>query len=380
MPNVRHIAKQAGVSITTVSRVLNNHPGVSDAARQAVLAAVNQAGYVPEVGRRSTSNIALLYTDSPTLDSPFDTALLVGMYEGLQKLGCDLMILDAHRSRREGEAFSHMFLRKGVQGALLRTTTSSRAICQEIAKEGFPAVAMGYRLDEAEGNCIYSDSREASHKAIEHLVQLGHRRIAVCIHVVEDSDHADRVAAYRQTLEAHGLAFDERLVLRLPASREGGMQAVRHLMAMPDRPTALFLTDPLTSIGALTEARRLGLRVPADLSLVTFDDTELRLDLVPQLTAVCQDTKALGREAVALLGQLIADRRDSRPRAVALDCWLELHESTAPPLALAAGGPASGTGHTAIPFSPTRNRAAASGQRRSRTRTTATPHQPNKTL
>jgi hypothetical protein len=72
MPNVRHIAKQAGVSITTVSRVLNNHPGVSDAARQAVLAAVNQAGYVPEVGRRSTSNIALLYTDSPTLDSPFD--------------------------------------------------------------------------------------------------------------------------------------------------------------------------------------------------------------------------------------------------------------------------------------------------------------------
>jgi len=91
MANIRDVAKHAGVSITTVSRVLNNGPGVSAAARQAVMTAVNEAGYVPEVGRRCTSNIALLYTDVPTLDSPFDAALLVGMYEGLPTIGCDLI-------------------------------------------------------------------------------------------------------------------------------------------------------------------------------------------------------------------------------------------------------------------------------------------------
>lgn len=336
--NIRLIARTAGVSIATVSRVLNNQTGVSDAARAAVLAAVNQAGYVPEIGKRSTSNIALLYTDTPTLDSPFDAALLAGIDDGLPKLGCDLLLLDAHRSKRQDETFSHMFLRKGVQGALLRTTTASRPICEEILREGFVTVVVGYRLEEPGATCVYSDSREASGKAIDHLIALGHRRIAVCIHVVEDSDHADRVAAYRKSLESHGIAFDERLVIRLPANREGGAQAIRRIAAMAERPTALFLTDPLTSFGALCEARAVGLRVPEQLSVVGFDDTELRHGLAPTLTAVCQNSKELGREAVTLLGRAIAHRGPNRPPPLtkALNCWFEVHESTAPPPATPA--------------------------------------------
>jgi DNA-binding LacI/PurR family transcriptional regulator len=328
MPNIRHIAKAAGVSIATVSRVLNNHPGVSDASRRAVLAVVNQAGYVPEVGRRSTTNIALLYTDAPTLDSPFDAALLVGLYEGVAKLGYDLMVLDAHRSRQPGESFSQMFRRKGVKGALVRATTSSQVLCQEIAQEGFPAVVMGYRFEHSQVNWVYSDSLEASAKAIEHLIGLGHRRIGVGIHVVEDSDHADRVEAYRRVLEAHSLAFDERLLIRVPANRDGGVQAVRRALTIPDRPTALFLTDPLLSVGVLGEARRIGLRVPGDLSVVGFDDADLRYALVPQLTSVCQNTKALGREAVAVLAQIISGRGARGPISRKLRCWLEVHEST----------------------------------------------------
>lgn len=336
MANIRDIAKQAGVSITTVSRVLNNLPGVREASRKAVMAAVNKAGYVPEIGRRSTSNIALFYTDAPSLDSPFDAALLVGIYEGLETLGCELMILDARRSRRPGESFSHLFLRKGVQGALVRTTTSSQTICREIAGEGFPMVVVGYRFEEPPVRCIYSDSREASGKASEHLIGLGHRRIAVCIHLVEDSDHIDRVAAYRQALEAHGIPFDDRLVIRVSANRDGGVQAVRRIAMMSQRPTALFLTDPLTSVGVLGEARRLGLRVPEELSLVGFDDAELRHCLVPQLTAVCQNSKALGEQAVAMLAQVIARPTGTAPATKALRCWLDLHEST-------AACPASGT-------------------------------------
>jgi DNA-binding LacI/PurR family transcriptional regulator len=333
MANIREIARQAGVSITTVSRVLNNLPGVGASARQAVLTAVNEAGYVPEVGRRCTSNIALLYTDAPTLDSPFDSALLVGIYEGLQSLGYDLMLLDARRSRRPKETFSHLFLRKGVQGALVRTTTASQTVCLDIAREGFPMVAVGYRFEDSKMSCIYSDSREASRKAMEHLVALGHQRIAVCIHVVEDSDHADRVAAYRQVLSSHGLPCDERWVIRVAANREGGVQVIRRITAMSPRPTALFLSDPLISVGVLDEARRVGLRVPEDLSVVGFDDAELRHCLVPRLSAVCQNTKALGREAVGLLSNIIRHPRGVGPGTKALRCWLELHDSTAPRVA-----------------------------------------------
>jgi DNA-binding LacI/PurR family transcriptional regulator len=330
MANIRDIAQQSGVSITTVSRVLNNLPGVSQAARQAVMTAVNEAGYVPGVGRRCTSNIALVYTGAPTLDSPFDTALLVGMHEGLQTIACDLMLLDAHRSRHPKESFSHMFLRKGVQGALVRTTTSSQSLCLDMAREGFPMVAVGYRFEHSQVNCIYSDSREASGKAMEHLIALGHRRIAVCIHLVDDSDHADRVEAYRRGLLTHGLPFEERLILRVEANRDGGVQVIRRIVTMAPRPTALFLSDPLISVGVLNEARRVGLRVPEDLSVVGFDDAELRHCLVPQLTAVCQDTRALGREAVTFLSHIIAHPAGVNPTPKALRCWLEVHDSTAP--------------------------------------------------
>ena len=329
MLNIRNIAKAAGVSIATVSRVLNNTPGVGEASRRAVLAVVNKAGYVPEVGRRSTTNIALLYTGGPTLDSPFDSALLAGVYEGLEKMGYDLMVLDAHRSRQPGETFSQMFRRKGVKGALVRATTSSQAVCQELAQEGFPVVVVGYRLEKSPVNCVYSDSREASGKAIEHLIGLGHRRMGIGIHVVEDSDHADRLAAYRQVLEAHDIAFDQRLLIRVPAHRDGGVQAARRMITIPNPPTALFLADPLVSVGVLGEARRMGLRVPGDLSVVGFDDADLRYALTPQLTAVCQNSKALGREAAAMLFRAMAGRGGG-PTTKTLHCWLEVHESTGP--------------------------------------------------
>jgi DNA-binding LacI/PurR family transcriptional regulator len=127
------------------------------------------------------------------------------------------------------------------------------------------------------------------------------------------------------------------LVIRVPAHRDGGVQAVRRIMAMADRPTALFLTDPLTSLGAVGEARRLGLRVPTDLSIVGFDDAELRLGVVPQLTAVCQDSRALGREAVTLLVNVTS--KPKRAPGKPLRCWFEVHETTGrrPIIATSAG-------------------------------------------
>jgi DNA-binding LacI/PurR family transcriptional regulator len=328
--NIRAIAKKAGVSISTVSRVLNNVAGVSAAAREAVLLAVTEAGYLPETGRKSTSNIALVYTAAPTLESPFDAALLIGVYAGLEGSDADLLILDANRSRQPGETITQMLIRKGVRGALLRTTADSKETCEEILTEGCPAVVVGSRVDTPGALYAYSDSRPASREAVEHLIGLGHSRIAMAIHIVDDSDHADRVAGYREALEAHGIDFDERLLLRVPATRDGGAQVVRRLASWKDRPTAIYLADPFAAVGVLVEARRTGLRVPEDLSLVGFDDGELRHTLIPQLTAVCQDTVALGRTAVSLLLRLVAGGPNRRPSSEVLRCWLEIHETTDP--------------------------------------------------
>jgi DNA-binding LacI/PurR family transcriptional regulator len=305
---------------------------VSDRVRQRVVAATNETGYVPTVGRKSTSNIALVYTGESSLGSPFEAALMFGMSRGMEEYSYDLMILDARRSKLPHETYTQMFVRKGVRGAVIRTTAATRSVCQSIVDEGFPTIVVADRFENPNVNFIYSDSRESSREAVEHLIGLGHRRIAVCVNIVDDSDHADRLAGYRQALSENGIDFDRKLVLRTPANREGGWQLMRRIMAMPNRPTAVFLTDPMTVVGVMAEARKMGVEIPRDLSIVGFDDSELRYSVSPEMTAVCQDAAALGREAFkALYGML--DQVDGAPIVKkAMRTWLEIHGSTAPPL------------------------------------------------
>jgi DNA-binding LacI/PurR family transcriptional regulator len=327
--NIRAIAREAGVSIATVSRVLNNLPGVSEASRDAVLDAVQRTGYVPEVGRRSTSNIALVYTAEVSLGSPFDAALVNGIFAGLDGSGADLLVLSVRRSRQPGETVTQMLVRKGAQGALLRATAASQGLCQEAAAEGAAILVVGSRAP-AEVSCIYSDSRTGSREAIDHLLDLGHRRVAFGTHRIMDSDHVDRLEGSREALAARGVPWEESRVIHTTADRAGGAQVVRRVALMTPRPTAIYLADPLMVIGAYEEARTVGLEVPRDLSIIGFDDGELRHAVSPRLTAVCQDTIGLGRAAATLLLDRIA-RRPGKPQQEARRCWFEIHESTAPP-------------------------------------------------
>lgn len=332
MSNVRAIAKKAGVSITTVSRVLNNHPHVSEEARQRVLAISNEMGYSQAVGRRSVSNVAFVYTGESSMGSAFDAALMSGIAQAMQEQYFDLMVVDAQRAKQPNESYSQMFLRKGICGAILRTTTQTRGLCEEIAAEGFPAVVVADRFNSPGISYIDCDAREACREGVEHLIGLGHREIAICVHVVDDSDHADRIAAYQQALSEHNIAFDPRMILRIPATREGGVHLLRRLATAPTRPTALFVADPLPAVGILAEARKLGWSIPRDLSLLAFDDTDLRLTVAPELTSVCQDAVTLGRVAFSSLRQLMQQPLGQREAVQkTLRGWLEVHHSTAAP-------------------------------------------------
>jgi DNA-binding LacI/PurR family transcriptional regulator len=330
MASVRDIAKQAGVSITTVSRVLNNHPNVSAEVREQVLSAVNRSRYVANVGRRSTNNIAFVYTGERSLGSPFDAGLLQGIGDALDDFEYDLIVLEPRRSRQADETYSNMFMRKGVRGAILRATAQSRAVCEAIAAEGFPVVVLGERFEGGTIPFIYTDSRTTSQEAIEYLLGLGHERIAICLNVVDDADHLDRLAGYREALTLHGRPVDEKLVWRIPANQEGGPQAIKRVQSLAEPPTALYIADPLTCVGALAEARRTGLAIPRDLSIVGFDDGELRHCVYPSLSAVCQDARALGRESLLLLDRYMNEGRKAIADLRMPRCWLEIHDTTAP--------------------------------------------------
>jgi len=329
MSSVRAIAKKSGVSIATVSRVLNSDPGVSNELRQKVVAIANSARYVAAVGKRSTLNIALAYTGVTSLRSPFDMALMIGLHEAMAESNYSLLILDLRRAQRTGETYSQMFFRMGVRGAVLRTNTGSRGICKSIVDEKFPAVVVGGCADEPGVSCLYSDSRIASREAIEYLIELGHRRIAIGLNDVEDFDHTQRLEGYLDALKASGLEVDEKLIFRAPAGREGGMQVIRRLATMADRPAAIYITDPMTAVGAIKEAPQIGMRVPEDLSLIGFDDSDIRYTTSPTMTCVCQDAAKLGGEAYgALMGVL--DQDTEQPAGKISRAVLEIYDSASP--------------------------------------------------
>lgn len=329
MSSVRAIAKQAGVSITTVSRVLNNGPSVNARTRERVLKVANRFGYVPNVGKRVTTYIALCYTRDVTISDPFDATVIGGITRGIDEYKFDLVILNLQRDKKPDESYTQFFRRKGVRGALIRTVADTRQVCAEIAEEGFPHVVISDRFEQPNVNYIDCDSRPDTKRAIEYLLSLGHKRVGFSMHNTQDRDHLDRLEGYKSALLEHDLPFDEQLIFRHPYTTEGGAAAMNMAISMRPRPTAIFFADPMTAVGAVKRAHELGVRVPEDLSIVGFDDTDARHAVHPTLTAVCQDAKRLGYEAALWLTRYLNQNSSPELRRT-IPTFFEVNQSTAP--------------------------------------------------
>jgi DNA-binding LacI/PurR family transcriptional regulator len=328
---IRQVAEIAGVSIATVSRVINNSSVVTEDVRDKVLSAVNQCGYVPSVGRRTTSFLALVYAGPSSLGSPYDAALLEGMAQAMEATELDLVILNPRRDKRPEESYTQFFLRKGVRGVILRSTVEGRQVCRQIGEEKFPAIVVGDHFEDPSLGFAYADSTKSSTQAIEHLIGLGHTRIAFASNDQEDGDHLDRYAAYCETLKAADIELDPSLVFHAPAHRPDGAQLLRNIMGVPHPPTAVYITDPPVAVGLINDARKMSMEIPTDLAVVGFDDQDVRNYVYPLMTSVCQDACQLGRDAFMALAKSIEAGNGDRPRDCISSTWLEVSDSTGQP-------------------------------------------------
>jgi DNA-binding LacI/PurR family transcriptional regulator len=329
MSSVRKIAKEARVSVATVSRALNNHPEISSDTRERILKAANEVGYFGAVGKRVTTNVGLVYT-SDTIFCEYDAVLLSGIIRGVGEQRFDVTIVNLERDKGEGETYTQFFMRKGLRGVILRTLARSRHICEAIADEGFPSIVVAERFASANVNYICYDSLADSRRAIEHLISLGHRRIALAVHAISDSDHAARREGYQQALEAAGIPIDPELTVSVLADMDGGKSAINRLMSLPQPPTAIYFTDPLACVGALRRAHSIDLKIPDDLSIVGFDDGDSRFRSWPVLTAICQDAAQLGFDAALWLTRKLTGVSHD-PMRKEMSTFLEVHETTGLP-------------------------------------------------
>ncbi len=334
MASVREIAKTAGVSVTTASRALNSHPDVSPKTRELVMKAANIAGYgntrktqqnIPMAG-----SIGLVHVDESSQLCDYDQYLLHGIQLGLHDSKFHPSLVSLQQQMLEGESYTQFFQRHGFQGVILRAGTKSRQVCEAIAKEGFPSLVVAERFESEQVNYLCCDSGPESERAIDHLIYLGHRRIALVIDRRGDNDHLDRQMGYERSLQKNGIEVDPALVIHIVPNLSGGMNAINQLMSLPESPTAVYLTDPATSIGAMCRAAEIGLKVPDDLSLIGFDDASSRKFIYPRMTAVCQSAEELGEEAARWLCRRIAGLEKGTMHK-SISAFLEINQTTGVP-------------------------------------------------
>lgn len=329
MASAREIARETGVSVATVSRALNSQPGVSVRTRQRVMKAANMVGYQGSASRRTAVGVGFALLGDMNMWA-YDLMLLDGMRNGLNDSKLDVQVIDIQRDKSDDETYTEFFVRRGLRGVVLRTSSKYKDTCEEIASEGFPSIVLAERFESPRISFVSCDSSAATQRGVEHLIQLGHQRIAMVTNRRDDRDHQDRLDGYQRALENNGIPLDEDLIIRIVSNLEGGMNALNELMSRRTPPTAICFADPHSSVGAMCRANQIGLKLPQQLSILGFDDGNLRNMVSPVMTAVCQDTQEIGYEAARWLGGRILGQHQTPMQSV-IQASLMINQTTGSP-------------------------------------------------
>jgi DNA-binding LacI/PurR family transcriptional regulator len=302
------------------------HPETRERIRQI---AARQGYTVSAIARglvtRRTNTIGVVVT---SIADPFVGEVVAGIEECAIGHGYSVILATCH-AEPEREMLAVRGLReRRVDGILVTASRVGALYLPLLAEMNAPIVLINNQHPGEFGFNVTIDNQHGARQAGDHLVALGHRRIAYIGDRCGFQSDTERFAGYRQALEAAGIAFDAALVAHGDGGPESGEAAMAQLLELPELPTAVFCYNDMEAFGALRAARARGLRVPADISLVGFDDLYLASYVDPPLTTVRQPKQEMGRQAVETLFELLAGRK---PSSVVKPCELIVRASTAPP-------------------------------------------------
>ena len=329
---IRDVAEQAGVGVGTVSRVLNDHPSVSDATRQKVQAAIKALNYTPNpIARRlSLRKTLTIEVIAPFFTRPAFTERLRGVQYALADSKYDLILFNVETTDRRDAYFRDVPRRERVDGLLVLSLSPRDADVDRFLKAGVPTVLVDTRHPRL--SRIVIDDMAGGRLATEHLIELGHCKIGFLGDQLENPfnfvSSRDRFQGYRQALAKADIPYRPEYHLQGDHGRAPARQMAHDLLALPDPPTAIFAASDTQAIGVLEAARDVGLKVPEQLSVIGYDDIEIAEYL--HLTTIRQPLFASGVEGVELLFESIANPLLS-PRRILLPVELIVRGTTARP-------------------------------------------------
>lgn len=324
------VARRAGVSRATVSRVVNGVGPIAERTRVVVTAAINELGYRPDMHARSLAGgkTGVVGALTEGLGSSYLNMIVKHFDAALASYGLELMLCSTRFRGPEADYVAR--ITNGiVDGLLIVCPTALGSYIEDLQRRQFPHVLVDVEDDTGRSIAVGFDNEGGITTAVQHLLSLGHRRFGFVTGKLQSAAARERLDAYTRVLQAAGVPAADSLVVEGDWTEQSGNAAGTRLLSSPSRPTAIVVSNDLEGLGVLRAARDLGVDVPAELSIVGCDDIPEAASVHPSLTTVRQPLSEIGRNAARLLHQQI-----TRPGTVAtgtrIGAQLVVRETTAP--------------------------------------------------
>jgi len=332
MATMKDVAQLAGVSTATVSRALMNPEKVSVSTRKRVETAVLEAGYSPNTLARNLrrNESKTIITIVPDICDPYFAEIIRGIEDAAVENDYLVLLGDSGQQKKRESSFVNLVFTKQADGMLLLGTDHPFDVSKPEQKNLPPMVMACEFAPELELPTVHIDNLTSAFEAVNYLAQLGHKRIAQISGPTTATLCKFRQQGYQQALRRAGVSMNPAYSTVGDFTFEAGAHAVRQLLALPEQPTAIFCHNDAMAIGAIQEAKKLGLRVPQDLSIVGFDDIQFAQYCDPPLTTISQPRYEIGRQAMLMMLDLLKGN-DVQAGSRLLEAKLVVRGSTAPP-------------------------------------------------
>lgn len=330
-PTIYDIARLAGVSTATVSKVFNRTGRISEKTKKRVLEISKELNYQPNVlasalTGKKTFTIGLLI---PDMVNPFFAELARSVEDRAHELGFNVVICNTDNDTSKEIKYVQLLRQKSVDGIIVATGVRNDEFLKELIAQQVPIALVAREMSVLAASTVLVDDFAGGYAATSHLIELGHRHIAIIAENMSVSSSRERVRGYRHALEESGLSYDEELVLASDFSIETGKKLALKLLGQADKPTAIFACNDLLAIGAMQAAKELEIAIPEQLSIVGFDNTILASITDPPMTTIAQPIQAMGHHVVDLITEDINHENKIKQRVVLLP-ELIIRKSTAP--------------------------------------------------
>ena len=329
LPTIHDVAKRAGVSPVTVSRVINNAGNVSAATREKVELAIEELGYVPSVMARSlrskrTRTLALIVSD---ITNPFWTTVARGVEDTARSRDYSVFLYNTDENPLKQQRSLDVVVAQQVDGVIIAPYDSDAQNLAQLRQRDIPTVIIDRRIEGWDVDSVRGDSLSGAKALVQHLIGLGHQRIAMISGPAKTSTAEDRVAGYRMALAEAGIPLDTRLIRRGEYRTLSGEELTLGLLDEGLNPTAIFAANNAIALGVINAVEKRGLRIPQDIALVCFDDLPDVSRLFPFLTVVVQPAYDMGVHAAQLLLSRLDSEVSLQPRHVVLPTRLIVRHS-----------------------------------------------------